>query len=105
MENNRELASNIISLLGGKENIINSYHCMTRLRFNLKDEKAADLNKLKLMQGVLGAQISSGEIQVIIGPAVEAVYKEVIALAGLKEQEAINERLDDLPDCKGEKII
>lgn len=104
MDKNREIAIHVIELLGGKLNIVNSYHCMTRLRFNLKNTNTADLNGLKMVKGVLGVQNSSGEIQVIIGPAVEEVYKEVIALTGLEEEDPIHENLDSIQFSEKQKF-
>ncbi|MDI9518618.1 MAG: PTS transporter subunit EIIB, partial [Bacillota bacterium] len=37
-----KLASDIIKNVGGKENINSVFHCVTRLRFSLKDESKAN---------------------------------------------------------------
>ena len=49
---NKELASKIISLVGGESNISVLTHCATRLRFNLKDNSRADIEALKKLQEV-----------------------------------------------------
>ncbi|NBI91101.1 PTS beta-glucoside transporter subunit EIIBCA [Lachnospiraceae bacterium] len=82
--NNKKLADEIVRLLGGKENISNALHCVTRLRFNLKEESLADLKSIGELDGVLGTQIKNEQYQVIIGPMVGDVFIEVEALLGYK---------------------
>ena len=96
MKNKREMAQKILEKMGGMENISNVFHCMTRLRFNLKDIGLVNLEDVKQIEGVVGVQICSGEIQVIIGPAVESVYNEVIDITGLAKTSQIDEDLDNL---------
>lgn len=80
--NKKELAKQIVADLGGIENINQSWHCITRLRFNVKDKNQVELEKLKELDGVIGAQFQSGQYQVIIGSEVEAVFAEVSLLLG-----------------------
>ena len=78
-------ASQIVELLGGKDNLSFVNHCATRLRVNVKDKTKTDLNKLKKTSGVLGiSEAEGGEIQVIIGQTIEDVYAAVIAITGDK---------------------
>ena len=70
-------AKQIVETLGGAENIENLTHCMTRLRFNLKDEAKADLEALKKIEGVRGTAEQGGVLQVIIGTDVDRFYKEI----------------------------
>ncbi|EHJ52025.1 beta-glucoside-specific PTS transporter subunit IIABC [Streptococcus macacae] len=83
---NKELAQKIIDLVAGEKNIATITHCATRLRFNLKDDSKADAEVLKNLPGVLTAQFSSGQLQVVIGAKVQAIYKEVINLVNVKEE-------------------
>ncbi|MFR3708296.1 MAG: PTS transporter subunit EIIB [Enterobacter hormaechei] len=53
-KNYAALANDVVSALGGKENIVAVIHCMTRLRFVLKDESLIDAARLKSISGVLG---------------------------------------------------
>lgn len=76
----KQIAEQIISLVGGKENIIDLEHCMTRLRFRLKDNDKADKEQLNGMEAVAGVNVTSDQYQVIIGNEVNAVYKEIIDL-------------------------
>lgn len=71
------LAVEIIELIGGKENIDSVIHCVTRLRFYLKDHSKADTEKMKALDGVIGVAEASGQYQVVVGPAVDDIYKEV----------------------------
>lgn len=74
---NKELATKIIANVGEEENIATLTHCATRLRFNLKDNSKANIDVLKKLDGVLTAQIKSGQLQVVIGAKVNAVFDEV----------------------------
>ncbi len=85
----KELAREIVSLLGGKDNIANCVHCVTRLRFNLIDDSKVNKNAIKDLDGVMGLAEQGGQFQVIIGPAVAEVFKEVEPMLGDKtSQEA-----------------
>ena len=80
---NKELATKIIENIGGEKNISQLEHCATRLRFNLKDESKANIAALGNLEGVLRAQNSSGQLQVVIGAKVNAVFDEVAAQANI----------------------
>lgn len=77
---NKELAKQIIKDLGGEENISQSWHCITRLRFNVHNKNKVNLERIKSLAGVMGAQFQSGQFQVIIGNEVANVYAEVSQL-------------------------
>lgn len=82
---NKELAKEILRLVGGAENVSRVVHCMTRLRFNLKDNNKIQMKELEALKGVMGAQIQNKQLQVIIGPQVGALYTEVAALTDAAE--------------------
>lgn len=71
------LSSSILGEIGGKDNVAMVTHCMTRLRFNLKDESVPDDEKIKNIPGVLGVTRSGGQYQVVIGQTVNEVYETV----------------------------
>lgn len=71
----KEKVQYLIESLGGTTNITDSTHCMTRLRFKLKDESLVKENTLKSLQGVKGVVIKQGQVQVIIGVDVEKWFK------------------------------
>lgn len=83
----QELGKLILENVGGKENISNVTHCATRLRFNLKECKKVDVDKIKVAKGVIGIADSNGQFQVIIGSEVSKVYKEIIKIIGTIETE------------------
>lgn len=86
---NQELASAIIQLVGGSNNISRAAHCMTRLRLNLKNNDLIQLKEIEALKGVLGAQIQNQQLQIIIGPQVGSLYNEVASQAEVNEtQEA-----------------
>ena len=79
------LAKQIVKNVGGKDNIISVAHCVTRLRFNLKDEAIANDDVLKNMDGVVTVIKSGGQYQVVIGNHVPDVCKEVRQIAGIAD--------------------
>lgn len=81
----RELAKEIVENVGGKENILGLVHCITRLRFTLKDESRAKDEVLKAMEGVVTVMKSGGQYQVVIGNHVPEVFEDVMEITGLKE--------------------
>ena len=88
-----KLVKEILKDVGGKENINGLTHCITRLRFNLKDEEKANTEELKEVPGVVTVVQSGGQYQVVIGNHVRDVYKEFIELSGLStETEVVKEK-------------
>lgn len=77
-----QLAKAIVAGVGGKTNIDSLIHCITRLRFYLKDESLAQTEQIKALDGVINVQKASGQYQVVIGNQVTAVYDAVIAEIG-----------------------
>lgn len=86
-----ELSEKIIELVGGEENISIFTHCATRLRFNLKDNNKAELEKLKKLDGVLTAQEKGGQVQVVIGAKVQAVFDEISSMIKITEGETVKQ--------------
>ncbi|MED3963268.1 beta-glucoside-specific PTS transporter subunit IIABC [Niallia taxi] len=86
-----QLAKDIIANVGGKENVSNVVHCITRLRFKLKDEGKANTEVLKNMDDVVTVMKSGGQYQVVIGNHVPDVYKAVVTVGGFQGQEQVEE--------------
>lgn len=86
-----QLAKDIIANVGGKENVSSVVHCITRLRFRLKDEGKANTDILKDMDGVVTVMKSGGQYQVVIGNHVPDVYKAVVDLGGFQTQTSVEE--------------
>jgi PTS system beta-glucosides-specific IIC component len=87
MADTKKLASSILEAVGGKDNITFITHCMTRLRLNLKDESIVDDEGVRKIKGVVGVRRVAGQYQIIIGTSVDEVCTELIALAGLSQEE------------------
>lgn len=83
-----ELSQDIIKYVGGKDNIRSLTHCVTRLRFKLKDESKANDEELKRLSGVITVMKSGGQYQVVIGNHVPEVYSEVLKEAGINTEAA-----------------
>ena len=85
MKNYTKLAADIIENVGGKENIESLTHCVTRLRFKLKDESKANDEVLKNMDGVVTVVKSKSidQYMVVIGEHVTDVYNEVLKQLGM----------------------
>ena len=93
-----KLAADIVKNVGGKENVNSLAHCVTRLRFKLKDEGKANTDVLKAMDGVVTVVQSGGQYQVVIGQMVGEVYDEILQYQGIKGAGGVDaEEEDDTP--------
>ena len=109
MSKYENLAKEILENVGGKENINSLTHCVTRLRFRLKDESKANDEALKNNPVVVTVMKSAGQYQVVIGNHVPLVYADVCELAGISngtqqvEEEApqglFNKLIDIISGC------
>lgn len=95
-EKDRKLAEQIIKLVGDKDNVVSLIHCVTRLRFKLKDEQKANDDAIKNLNGVMGIAHAGGQYQIIIGNNVSDIYKEAMQLLNLStpSQDGENEPKD-----------
>lgn len=82
VENIEKLAQEILELTGGKENISLVTHCMTRLRFVVKDESKIKVKEIENLKEVAGCRFSEEQFHVIIGTQVREVYREVCRVGG-----------------------
>ena len=85
------VAKRIIEELGGEKNVNSVMHCMTRLRFVLKDESIVDDEKVKKIKGVMGVMKKGGQYQVIIGNNVGTCYKEILKLGTFSDSSSSSE--------------
>lgn len=83
----KKLAKDIISLVGEEKNISKVIHCVTRLRFYLKDDSQVNKTEIKRLDGVMGIVEASGQFQVVVGAAVDEIYKEVMLQLSLSNDE------------------
>lgn len=80
--NYENLAKEILVKIGGKENVGNVTHCVTRLRFELKDSSIPNQNEIEKIDGVMKVIHSGGQYQIVIGNKVADVFKEVSVVLG-----------------------
>lgn len=83
----------LVEYLGGKSNITALTHCVTRLRFVLKDPAIANIEKIERLKSVKGTFTQSGQFQVVIGPKVQNFYEEFVVYTSLEgtDKEAVKQ--------------
>lgn len=89
-KNYDQLSKDIVKYIGGAENVNSLFHCATRLRFKVKDNRAVDKDNLSQLSGVIKVLESGGQIQVVIGNHVGDVYEAVFRNTDLKRDENTN---------------
>ena len=101
-----KLADDIVPYVGGQENVISLYHCITRLRFKLKDTSIAKVNKDKIekLTGVLSVVEANGQFQVVIGSDVSDVFQTILANYHIKNA-LDNTEDDDVESNKTGNIV
>lgn len=62
------MIQDILSAIGGRNNIVKCGNCMTRLRLTLKDDSIADRDTIKCISGVMGLVESDNQFQIVLGP-------------------------------------
>lgn len=98
--NAEKLADDIIKNIGGAENVNTVTHCITRLRFTLKDESKTDSEEIKKQKGVIGVVSAGGQFMVILGKNLLPVYEAVVKKYGFTEAAVVKEN----PDAPKEKL-
>ena len=88
------LCTEIIEKVGGKENVRDVSHCITRLRFHLVDEVKADTEALKATKGVIDVIQAGGQYQVVVGSAVDGIYADLVELGGFATQPKLQTNKD-----------
>ena len=94
-----QIANDVVMAVGGPDNIKAVAHCMTRIRFLLKDPKNANTTDVKAVPGVLGvfdATKTSGEYMVILGANLLPVYEAVMKKFSFAAADNSSENLDDV---------
>ena len=85
-ENFKNIATDILNSVGGKDNISDIYHCATRLRIVVNNPDLVDQEKLKKVDGIKGVVIKGQEIQNFIGTKVNEYYSKLIPELHLNEK-------------------
>ena len=79
----KRIAKEVLTLIGGRDNVYGNATCMTRLRVTLKDSSKVDLENLKKVEGVMGV-VESDTLQIVFGPGkVTKVGQEFSELTGI----------------------
>lgn len=94
MKKYQDLSQQLIGLVGGKENVSKLTHCVTRLRFILKDKSLLREQEINKLRGVIGTQWLGEQFQVIVGTESDAIYDVVCRMWGFQPEKAIQENLD-----------
>ncbi len=96
-----KLAESVVAYVGGEDNIQNLTHCMTRLRFVLKDTSLADTDQIEKVDGVIKAIENGGQYQVVIGNNVDIAYEAILKITNLSKEEKLDVNEDDTAAEKG----
>lgn len=99
-----ELARAIVENVGGKQNVNSVTHCITRVRFKLKDESIANTEAIEKLEGVITVMKANGQYQVVVGNKVEDVFDAVLAVGGLASG-AQADATEEAPKSAGALII
>ena len=99
----QKLSENIVNYIGSKDNVTYFVHCVTRLRFQLKDESKANDEVLKANDGIITVMHTAGQYQIVIGNHVGDVYETILPKLGLsgevvetKNKTSIKDKFVDL---------
>ncbi len=99
-KNYHETAQNILSLLGGEENVISVASCATRLRVVIKDEQKIQVEAIENLDLVKGSFNNGGQFQIILGTGiVDEVYREFVKVANISEVSK-----EELKEAAGAKL-
>lgn len=85
------LVSQVVELVGGEANVTEFTHCITRLRFTVKNKENVKSDEIKKIKGVVGCNWSGAQFQIIIGQGVDEVYQMICDNSGLKSKETAPE--------------
>lgn len=100
------IAREVVKNVGGSDNVKELTHCVTRLRFILKDKSKVDKEALESINGVLKVIEASGQTQVVIGQDVTKAYDAVMALpeaaAFGKSRGTVSEETEEIKDIVAE---
>lgn len=89
------MAAQILEKVGGKENITKLQHCVTRLRFEVRDKSKIDEAAIKAISGIMGTKWAGEQFQVIVGADVDEAYDAVCKLSGITATAAVAAEPED----------
>ena len=88
------LAPRIIELVGGTENVSHLTHCVTRLRFTVRDKSKVDEEGITATEGLKGVVWAGDQLQIVIGTSVGTAYDAVVEVSGFDQEAPVDENLD-----------
>ncbi len=97
--------SKFIELVGGAENISSLMHCVTRLRFAIKDKGLVKVDEIKKAEGAMGCQWAGEQFQIIIGGHVGDVYDAMCKQLGIAKTAQVDENLGDEKKSFKDKLL
>ena len=101
-----QLCQDILTNIGGRENINGLTHCVTRLRFKLKDVSKVNTEVIEKLPGVIKVMNANGQYHVVVGNKVEEVYEQFIKVSGASAGGAVAaEEEDNTPKTPAAVII
>ena len=108
MSKYKTIAESIITGAGGKDNIREMSHCMTRLRLGLKDDTKFQKKEIEAIDEVMRVVTIGGQYQIVLGGIVDEVFDEAKKLVGDTvnvNTEVIDENLDEVKPAKKGKVV
>ena len=100
-----DLAAQIVELVGGKSNVKCVAHCITRVRFKLKDESKANDEAISQLPNVIKVMRANGQYQVVVGNIVEDVYDAVLKAGGFSDGGAVDADDDEAAPKSATDVI
>lgn len=88
----KKTVEDIVSNIGGEDNVLNVSHCMTRLRFVLKDENKVNKENVELISGVLGSTFGAGQYQVVMGKNLDGAYSALMKNYHFESASSVQEK-------------
>lgn len=89
-----DVSKQLLELVGGVKNISNFTHCVTRLRFNVKDKSIVHEDEINQIKGVMGSLWQGEQFQVVVGAESDKLYTTLCKLGDFASVERIHENLD-----------
>ncbi len=90
-KNYEDISQQIVECIGGKDNVTFFTHCVTRLRFNVKDIDLINEEKVKKIKGVSGCIWFGEQFQIVVGSKVDDIYSKICQMYGFQEEKKLIE--------------
>lgn len=101
----KDISDVIITYIGGESNVQYVTHCVTRLRFVLKNNHLVDKEKIDCIEGVLGSTFGAGQYQIVLGKNLQPIFEEVVKNYHFEVGDIIDDQIDDMEETKNEFVI